>query len=161
MKAFLQSRRGFLKTAAISTGAVLVPRAPGFSPAETSNSLPDVAESKAADYTIRIRVSPIEIAPNRIISITNYDGQFPGPLIRLKEGQRNGKAAHRVRAAYGRTRLYRAAGSAAGRLVHAGEQGRLKLRTGQRCRTLSIAASTRRTRASATVGASCGARGRS
>jgi len=32
-------------------------------------------------------VSPIEIASNRIISITNYGGQFPGPLIRLKEGQ--------------------------------------------------------------------------
>lgn len=85
MKAFLQSRRGFLKAAAISTGAVLIPH--GFSPAQTSNSPPDVAEPKAADYTIRIRVSPIEIAPNRIISITNYDGQFPGPLIRLKEGQ--------------------------------------------------------------------------
>lgn len=32
-------------------------------------------------------MSPIEIAPNRIISTINYNGQFPGPLIRLKEGQ--------------------------------------------------------------------------
>src|SRR5215469_11866342 len=87
MKAFLQSRRGFLKTAAISTGAILLPRAHGFGQAQTSNSVPDIAESKTVDYTIRIRVSPIEIAPNRIISITNYNGQFPGPLIRLKEEQ--------------------------------------------------------------------------
>lgn len=87
MKAFLESRRGFLKTAAISTGAILLPRASGLSQAQTSNSVPDVAEPKPADYTIRIRVSPIEIAPNRIISVTNYNGQFPGPLIRLKEGQ--------------------------------------------------------------------------
>ena len=40
-----------------------------------------------ADYTIHIKNSPIEIAPKRIISATTYNGQFPGPLIRLKEGQ--------------------------------------------------------------------------
>lgn len=44
------------------------------------------AES-AADYTIRIGASPVEIAPNRILSTTTYNGQFPGPLLRLKEGQ--------------------------------------------------------------------------
>ena len=87
MKAFLQSRRGFLTTAAMSTGAILLPRANRFNQAQTSNSVPDIAESKTADFTIRIRVSAIEIAPNRIISITNYNGQFPGPLIRLKEEQ--------------------------------------------------------------------------
>ena len=32
-------------------------------------------------------MSPVEIAPKRIISITNYNGQFPGPLIRLKAGR--------------------------------------------------------------------------
>ena len=86
MKAFLQSRRRFLKTAAISTGAILPPRANGFGRIQTSNSMSE-AESKSADYTVRIKVSPIEIAPNRFISVTNYNGQFPGPLIRLKEGQ--------------------------------------------------------------------------
>jgi len=39
------------------------------------------------DYTLRIKISPIEIAPNRIISATTYNGQFPGPLLRFKEGQ--------------------------------------------------------------------------
>ena len=33
------------------------------------------------------RPSPIEIAPNRILSTTTYNGQFPGPLLRFKEGQ--------------------------------------------------------------------------
>lgn len=47
----------------------------------------DTAESSSADYTLRIKVSPIEIAPNRIISTTTYNGQFPGPLIRLQEGR--------------------------------------------------------------------------
>ena len=36
---------------------------------------------------MHIETSPIEIAPNRIISATTYDGQFPGPLLRFKEGQ--------------------------------------------------------------------------
>jgi FtsP/CotA-like multicopper oxidase with cupredoxin domain len=40
-----------------------------------------------ADYTLRIAASPIEIAPNRIVSGTTYNGQFPGPLLRFKEGQ--------------------------------------------------------------------------
>jgi FtsP/CotA-like multicopper oxidase with cupredoxin domain len=36
---------------------------------------------------LHIKTSPIEIAPNRIISATTYNGQFPGPLLRFKEGQ--------------------------------------------------------------------------
>lgn len=87
MKASFQSRRGFLKTAAISAGAILLPRASGFAQAQTPSGVPDISDLKRADYTVRIRVSPIEIAPNRFISTTNYNGKFPGPLIRLKEGQ--------------------------------------------------------------------------
>ncbi len=41
-----------------------------------------------ADHTIRIGTGLIELAPDRIISTTTYSGQFPGPLIRLKEGRR-------------------------------------------------------------------------
>ena len=39
-----------------------------------------------ADYTLTIAVKPVELAPNRIISTTTYNGQFPGPLLRFKEG---------------------------------------------------------------------------
>lgn len=41
----------------------------------------------AADYTLRIATGPVELAPNRIVSTTTYNGQFPGPLLRLKEGK--------------------------------------------------------------------------
>ena len=85
MKGLFRSRRRFLKMAALSTGAVLLPRVEYFGQTQTS-SQSDVSE-RSADYTVRIRVSPIEIARNRIISTTNYNGQFPGPFIRLKEGQ--------------------------------------------------------------------------
>ncbi len=40
------------------------------------------------DYTIRIGNGLVELAPDRIISTTTYNGQFPGPLLRFKEGQR-------------------------------------------------------------------------
>jgi FtsP/CotA-like multicopper oxidase with cupredoxin domain len=40
-----------------------------------------------SDYTIRIGTSLVELAPDRIISTTTYNGKFPGPLVRLKEGQ--------------------------------------------------------------------------
>jgi len=87
MQASVQSRRRFVKTAAVSAGAMLLPRTIGFGQIRTSNGVTEAPESKSVDYTLRIGVSPIEIAPNRIISVANYNGQFPGPLIRLKEGR--------------------------------------------------------------------------
>ncbi len=87
MKEFFQSRRGFLKTAAISAGSVLLPRTDRFSLGPATESRNETSEAKSADYILRIQVSPIEIAPDRIISIANYNGQFPGLLLRLKEGQ--------------------------------------------------------------------------
>jgi FtsP/CotA-like multicopper oxidase with cupredoxin domain len=41
-----------------------------------------------ADYTIRIGTALVEVGPQHIISTTTYNGQFPGPLLRFKEGQR-------------------------------------------------------------------------
>lgn len=80
-----QSRRGFLKTAVASAGAIVLPHPSVFSQATSSNSASP--NGKAADHTVRIKVSPIEVARDRIVSTTNYNGQFPGPLIRVKEGQ--------------------------------------------------------------------------
>jgi FtsP/CotA-like multicopper oxidase with cupredoxin domain len=40
------------------------------------------------DYTIRIGAGLVELAPDRIISTTTYNGQFPGSLLRFTEGQR-------------------------------------------------------------------------
>jgi len=90
MKELSESRRKFLKAAGLTTGAVLLSSG---NVAAESGTLPRRGESPAAseagsaDYTLRIRTSPIEIAPNRIISVTTYNEQFPGPLLRFKEGQ--------------------------------------------------------------------------
>jgi len=44
------------------------------------------SDSAPADYVLHIAATPIEIAPKRIISTITYNGQFPGPLLRFKEG---------------------------------------------------------------------------
>ncbi len=48
----------------------------------------DKANATAADYTLRIATGLVELAPEHIVSTTLYNGQFPGPLLRFKEGQR-------------------------------------------------------------------------
>jgi len=92
MKGFAESRREFLKAAGMAAGASLVlPNIPigqnsPLMQQAASGSFP--AQSDKPDYTLHIGTTPIEIAPNHIISLTCYNSQFPGPLLRFKEGQR-------------------------------------------------------------------------
>jgi FtsP/CotA-like multicopper oxidase with cupredoxin domain len=88
MKQLSKSRRRFLRAAGLTTGAVLFSSGNVVAePAQHTDSLAASPESGAADYALHIKTSPVEIAPNRIISATTYNGQFPGPLVRFKEGQ--------------------------------------------------------------------------
>jgi FtsP/CotA-like multicopper oxidase with cupredoxin domain len=48
----------------------------------------EVDQKQKADHTIRIGTGLVEVGPQHIISTTTYNGQFPGPLLRFKEGQR-------------------------------------------------------------------------
>jgi FtsP/CotA-like multicopper oxidase with cupredoxin domain len=83
-----RSRRQFLKTTSLVAGAALLS---GVGRAQEAGGTSAMSHGQAtesgADYTIRIETTPIEIAPKRIISTTTYNGQFPGPLLRFKEGQ--------------------------------------------------------------------------
>ena len=40
-----------------------------------------------ADHTIRIANRLVELASDHIVSTKLYNGEFPGPLLRLKEGR--------------------------------------------------------------------------
>jgi len=72
------NRRDFLQASAASALATA-----GASPIQL------LAQSAAkADYTLRIRRTNIELAPNHVVSTTVYNDQFPGPLLRLTEGRR-------------------------------------------------------------------------
>jgi Multicopper oxidase len=48
----------------------------------------DEVPAGKADYTLRIANGSVELAPAHSVSTTLYNGQFPGPLLRFKEGQR-------------------------------------------------------------------------
>jgi FtsP/CotA-like multicopper oxidase with cupredoxin domain len=53
-----------------------------------SAALPSPAQpSSPADYTLDIAPYALEVAPRRTIKTTAYNGQVPGPLLRLKEGR--------------------------------------------------------------------------
>jgi FtsP/CotA-like multicopper oxidase with cupredoxin domain len=68
-------RRQFLKTTGFAALAANLPvKEPALAAAP-------------ADYTIRIANSLVEVGPQRFLSMTTYNGQFPGPLLRFKEGR--------------------------------------------------------------------------
>jgi FtsP/CotA-like multicopper oxidase with cupredoxin domain len=77
-EAMMIGRRSFLKHAGL---VPLIGAAPRFAFAAG-----EIA-TENADYTLRIGTGLVELAPDHIVSTTLYNGQFPGPLLRFKEGQ--------------------------------------------------------------------------
>ncbi|MGZ5029306.1 MAG: multicopper oxidase family protein [Methylobacter sp.] len=73
------NRRSLLKWVALSPLVSAVPR--------LAWAAEHVTDEKA-DYTLRIGTGLVELAPDHIVSTTLYNNQFPGPLLRFKEGQR-------------------------------------------------------------------------
>src|SRR5579863_2782910 len=55
--------------------------------ASTAFDSATVDHTRQPDYTLRIGRSKIELGPHQIVNTTTYNGQFPGPLLRLKEGR--------------------------------------------------------------------------
>ena len=75
------SRRDFLISSGLGAIATGLPGCSGPSRRDPPTS------SAPADYTIHIAPGLVELAPDRIIATTLYNNQFPGPLIRLREGR--------------------------------------------------------------------------
>jgi FtsP/CotA-like multicopper oxidase with cupredoxin domain len=86
------TRRHLLRlggASALLTGANPLVRAqaqPG-DPASPTVSSPEPAASGTADHTIRIATGLIELGPDTTVSTKTYNGQFPGPLLRMTEGK--------------------------------------------------------------------------
>jgi FtsP/CotA-like multicopper oxidase with cupredoxin domain len=51
------------------------------------SSLPPIAPSAKPDYTLEIAEIDWELAPKKKIRTTAYNGQIPGPLLRMTEGK--------------------------------------------------------------------------
>ena len=83
------SRRNFLTWtgAALGAGLVSTRNSFGLVHRDATATLSEQSDSAAADHVLHIAASPIEIAPKKIVSTITYNGQFPGPLLRMKEGQ--------------------------------------------------------------------------
>jgi FtsP/CotA-like multicopper oxidase with cupredoxin domain len=79
---FCRSRREFLQTGGFAAGVALLRASGSF-----AESALAIGGETPADYTLQIKAAPIEIAPKRIVSAVTYNGQFPGPLLRFKEGR--------------------------------------------------------------------------
>ena len=78
-------RREFLKIAGSGILGVALPGvAKGAMPGTGSEGSTPRAP---ADHTIRIGTGLVEVGPQRFLSMTTYNGGFPGPLLRLQEGR--------------------------------------------------------------------------
>jgi FtsP/CotA-like multicopper oxidase with cupredoxin domain len=85
-------RREFLRMTGMTAGAGLVRSRSRLSHGatvglETFGASSSQSDSNRPDYILRISASPVEIAKKHIVSTITYNGQFPGPLLRFKEGQ--------------------------------------------------------------------------
>jgi FtsP/CotA-like multicopper oxidase with cupredoxin domain len=89
MSQFSPPRRTFLKVLGAAACATVLSPPPLSTQSLIAGESRTLSETGGpADYTLTIAIKPIELAPDRIISIPTYNGQFPGPLLRFKEGER-------------------------------------------------------------------------
>lgn len=81
------NRRQFGKWAGVALTAAVGSAGAGAGTA-CSHPSPQGPPGGKPDYTLRIGSGKVELAPDRIVSTLTYNGQFPGPLLRFKEGRR-------------------------------------------------------------------------
>jgi len=75
------NRREFLAVTGASAIGTALTTLPSFSPV---HALP----LAKADFTLRIAPVSVEIAPGTVIKTIGYNGQAPGPMLRMREGKR-------------------------------------------------------------------------
>ncbi len=85
-------RRDFLRLAGLSALSSAAIFSPGCSLPIDQNALSSTSalrqSGSAGNFSLRIAPIKLEISPNQIIQTTGYNGSAPGPLLRVKEGQR-------------------------------------------------------------------------
>jgi len=81
------SRRTFLATAPLAAGALLAHGPFVWTQEMPGASLPSAASGAKADTTLEISEIEWELSPKKKIRTTAYNGQIPGPLLRVTEGK--------------------------------------------------------------------------
>ncbi len=90
MKRSNKPRRDFLSKVGVIAGTALTSGKLGLARELLSgvkSGIEVVTAEKSADYTLRIGAAAVEIGKKKIVPAVTYNGQFPGPLLRFKEGQ--------------------------------------------------------------------------
>jgi len=77
------NRRRFLQQGSMALGGGL---AASVLPASALHAAAFPDKSAKADYTLKIQPATIEIAPGITVKTTAYNGQVPGPMLRVREG---------------------------------------------------------------------------
>jgi FtsP/CotA-like multicopper oxidase with cupredoxin domain len=82
-------RRNFLKSASLTALAGVLPGS-GALGAQMHPAAADstTASAGAADHVLRIGHGVLELSDEKFVSTTLYNGGFPGPLLRFRQGQR-------------------------------------------------------------------------
>src|SRR5258708_40253421 len=85
------SRRQFLLASALAGGGLILP---SFATAQNSTRMPMVSATPTpqlrtgpAEVSLRIGPVLVDVTKDKTISTIGYNGQVPGPLIRLREGR--------------------------------------------------------------------------
>ena len=84
-------RRDFLKSAglsALAAGMLTDARAPAANTTHPAPRAPSTAAAGKADHTLRIAKGVLELSDEKFVSTTLYNGDFPGPLLRFREGRK-------------------------------------------------------------------------
>jgi FtsP/CotA-like multicopper oxidase with cupredoxin domain len=83
------SRRRFLQAGALAASALALPKSLTAQNARPMASVTPLAPQPggAADVTLRIGSVLVDVAKDKTLSTVGYNGQVPGPLIRLQEGR--------------------------------------------------------------------------
>jgi FtsP/CotA-like multicopper oxidase with cupredoxin domain len=82
-------RRDFLKSASLTALAGMLPATDALGAQMHAAASGDATALPAgrADHTLRIGHGVLELSDGKFVSTTLYNGDFPGPLLRLKEDQ--------------------------------------------------------------------------
>ncbi len=78
-------RRSLIKFAALAPVIAGASRKAGAATDAGQDAAPPIGK---ADHVLRIATGLVELAPDHIVSTTTYNGQCPGPLLRMREGER-------------------------------------------------------------------------
>ena len=83
-----RDRGGGRQAAARVRAVAQAPAGSGVATASDGATSEPKATGRAADFTLRIAPMMVELAPQVVLSTIGYSNKVPGPLLRMREGQR-------------------------------------------------------------------------